>query len=452
VNANVPTVTTQASAASVSIGSSIYDTASLSGDTPTAGGTMTYNLYSNADCSGLIGTIGAVTVTNGSAPDSPSWIAVAPPGTDYFVASYSGDLNNASATSGCGSDPVSVNQNAPSITTQLSSIAVNIGGSDYDTAILSGSGATAGGTVTYSVYSNANCSGQVATLGPITVTNGSVPNSPNWVPTSAGTDYFVASYSGDANNAPAISGCSAEPVTVRPNAPTISSQLSATTVAIGGSAYDTATLAGATTSAGGTVTYSVYSSASCSGLITTLGPLTVANNSVPNSPNWTATTTGTYYFVASYSGDANDDPAISGCSADPITVQAQAPFAGLSFVNYSTTGAGRLTCANPNTANVSCTAAPLGGNGIFSAQVELVDSTGQPVANTGHPITVSLTNTTVSNPGAALNPASQQLVPPGSSVTSSSLSITGRGGGWRATITASVVFDGTTYSIAVTCW
>ena len=77
------------------------------------------------------------------------------------------------AVSGCASDPVSVNQNAPSISTQLSATAVDIGGSDFDTATLSGSGATAGGTVTYNVYSGANCSGLIATLGPVTVTNGS---------------------------------------------------------------------------------------------------------------------------------------------------------------------------------------------------------------------------------------------------------------------------------------
>ena len=193
VSANVATVTTQASAPSVSIGGSLYDTATLSGDTPSAGGTMTYNLYSNADCSGLISTLGAVTVTNGSAPDSPSWTAVGPAGTVYFVASYSGDVNNASAVSGCASDPVSVNQNAPSISTQLSATAVGIGGSDFDTATLSGSGATAGGTVTYNVYSDANCSGLIATLGAVTVTNGAVPDSPDWTPGSAGTDYFVAS-------------------------------------------------------------------------------------------------------------------------------------------------------------------------------------------------------------------------------------------------------------------
>jgi hypothetical protein len=341
VSANVATVTTQASAPSVSIGGSLYDTATLSGDTPSAGGTMTYSIYSNANCSGPIATLGAVTVANGSAPDSPNWTAVGPVGTVYFVASYSGDANNAPAVSGCASDPVSVNQNAPSISTQLSATALDIGGSDYDTATLSGSGASAGGTVTYDVYSDANCSGLISTLAAVTVTNGAVPNSPNWTPNSAGTDYFVASYSGDANNAPAVSGCSAEPVTVSPNAPTISTQLSVTTVTVGGTVYDAATLAGATTSAGGTVTYRVYSSASCSGLITTLGPLTVTNDSVPNSPTWTATSAGTYYFVASYSGDTNNTSAVSGCGAEPVSVTTTSLIAGSLAIDNGSGTTGR---------------------------------------------------------------------------------------------------------------
>ena len=223
----------------------------------------------------------------------------------------------------------------------LSATSVGIGGSDYDTATLSGSGANAGGTVTYDVYSGASCSGLIATLGPVTVTNGGVPNSPDWTPTSAGTDYFVASYSGDANNAPAVSGCAAEPVTVSLNAPTVSTQLSVTTVTLGGTVYDAATLTGATTGAGGTVTYRVYSGTTCSGLITTLGPLAVTNGSVPNSPTWTATSAGTYYFVASYSGDANNTAAVSGCAAEPITVTTTSLIAGSLAIDNGSGNSGR---------------------------------------------------------------------------------------------------------------
>ena len=119
-------------------------------------------------------------------------------------------------------------------------------------------------------------------LGPVTVTNGGVPNSPDWTAVGpAQTDYFVASYSGDTNNASAISSCAADPVTVNANVPTVTTQASAPSVSIGGAVYDTATLSGATPSAGGTMTYSIYSSANCSGLISTLGPVTVANGACP---------------------------------------------------------------------------------------------------------------------------------------------------------------------------
>ena len=69
--------------------------------------------------------------------------------------------------------------------------------------------------MTYTVYNNATCSsdngGLVATLGPVTVTDGNVADSPTWTPTeTAGTYYFVASYSGDANNSATVSACAAD--------------------------------------------------------------------------------------------------------------------------------------------------------------------------------------------------------------------------------------------------
>ena len=207
-----------------------------------------------------------------------------------------------------------MSQSTPSVSTQLSASSIAIGGSAYDTAILSGASANASGSVTYSVYDNATCvsggGGLVATLGPVTVTNGTVPASSSWTATgTAGTYYFVASYSGDTNDQAAASGCGAEPITVTQNTPTFSTQLSATSVAVGSTAYDTALLSGASANAGGSVTYSVYNNATCAssggGLVATLGPVTVTTGSVPNSAVWTATgAPGTYYFVASYTGDA----------------------------------------------------------------------------------------------------------------------------------------------------
>jgi putative nucleotidyltransferase with HDIG domain len=73
-----------------------------------------------------------------------------------------------------------------------------------------------GGTVTYYVYRNNTCSsaGLIATLGTVKLTDGTVPDSPNWTAGPAGTYYFVAVYSGDARDNVAVSGCGAAPVTV----------------------------------------------------------------------------------------------------------------------------------------------------------------------------------------------------------------------------------------------
>jgi hypothetical protein len=354
VNQSSTAISTQLSATSVAIGGSVYDAATLSGASANAGGSVTYSVYDNDTCTsgggGLITTLGPVTVTSGTVPDSPNWTPNAA-GPYYFVASYSGDANNTASASGCIAEPITVSPSSPSIATQLSATSVAIGGSVYDTATLSGASANAGGSVTYSVYNNATCTsgggGLITALGPVTVTSGTVPDSPNWTATgTAWTYYFVASYSGDANNTAAVSGCSAEPITVSQDSPTISTQLSATSVGIEGTTYDTATLSGASANASGSVTYSVYDNATCTstggGLISTLGPVTVASGTVPDSPNWTATVAaGTYYFVASYSGDANNAAAASGCGAEPITVTTTSLIAGSLAINNGSGNIGR---------------------------------------------------------------------------------------------------------------
>ena len=335
VSQSTPTISTQLSASSVSIGGSAYDTAILSGGSANASGSVTYSVYDNAMCAsgggGLIADLGPVTVTSGSVPASPSWTATGTAGTYYFVASYSGDANDTAATSGCGAEPITITQNSPTISTQLSATSVAVGSTAYDTALLSGASANAGGSVTYDVYDNATCAsgggGLVATLGPSTVTNGSVPDSAVWTASeNPGTYYFVASYSGDADNTATTSGCGAEPITVTQDVPSISTQLSATTVAMGATVHDTAAMVGSTATAGGTVTYSVYGSANCTALITTLGTVTVTNGSVPDSPDWTApSSAGTDYFVASYSGDTDNASTTSGCAAEPVTVSQDEP-------------------------------------------------------------------------------------------------------------------------------
>lgn len=115
-----PTVATSVDGngtASVDAGASVFDTATLSGASPTASGTVTYNLYAGSVCTGTPVFTSTKTVTNGAVPNSDPWTAVS--GTYQWQATYSGDLatggiDQGPVRSGCGAEPLTVI--APTVT------------------------------------------------------------------------------------------------------------------------------------------------------------------------------------------------------------------------------------------------------------------------------------------------------------------------------------------------
>jgi uncharacterized repeat protein (TIGR01451 family) len=107
------------------------------------------------------------------------------------------------------------------------------------------------------------------------------------------------------------------------SAPTIATSIdgnATTTVPAGASVFDTATLAGASSNAGGTVTYDFFTgSLACSGTPATQ-IVSVTNAVVPNSTPQTLNSAGSYSYNAIYSGDSgNAGPVTSPC--EPLTVQ-----------------------------------------------------------------------------------------------------------------------------------
>src|SRR6266540_1945198 len=163
----------------------------------------------------------------------------------------------------------------PSITTTLSATTIEVGGTVHDSATLTGASADAGGTVTYTVYTNDTCTDNPQSAGTVTVTNGVVPDSDPITFNTAGDYYWQAVYSGDANNDPATSVCTSEHLVVTKKAPSITTTLSATTIEVGGTVHDSATLTGATANAGGTVTYTVYTNDTCTDNPQSAGTVTV---------------------------------------------------------------------------------------------------------------------------------------------------------------------------------
>jgi hypothetical protein len=110
-------------------------------------------------------------------------------------------------------------------------------------------------------------------------------------------------------------------------APTNTTNASAGVV-IGGQFHDTATIAGGF-SPSGQIVYILYGpdDASCSRTPVFSDTKIVSGNADYQSADFTPTAAGTYRWTASYSGDANNNPASSPCNAanESVTVSQSAP-------------------------------------------------------------------------------------------------------------------------------
>ncbi len=316
VNKASPSTTTSLSSTAPVVGLSVSDSAALTNGF-NAGGSLVYSLFASSGCSGSGTVVSTVVVTGGSVPNSRPVVFNATGGYG-FQAVYSGDANNNGAASSCES--LAVQKTSPTINTSLSSTSIQVGGSVTDSASLSNS-YQAGGTAGYSVFYDGACTGPGAAVSIVVLTGGTVQNSRAVTFNNTGTFSFQAIYSGDANNNGATSAC--EPLTVNPVGVTIDTSLSATTVAVGGSVFDSATLQGKTTTATGTVTYSDYANGNCAAPATAVSIVTVTNGVVPNSRSVTLNSTGSFSFIAVYSGDSNNNGATSSCEL--LTAQKSSP-------------------------------------------------------------------------------------------------------------------------------
>ena len=146
--------------ASATVGSLVADQATVSGGYyPT--GTVTFNLYNNSSGTGpALFTDANVPLVSGVA--TSTGYPTTATGTDYWVATYNGDSNNISVTSGTALEPVTVNQASSSVSTAIydsggGPVIDTLGEQVYDTATVTGvSGVTPTGTVTYYFYNTAS--------------------------------------------------------------------------------------------------------------------------------------------------------------------------------------------------------------------------------------------------------------------------------------------------------
>ena len=356
-----PSISTSLSPNPVTVDQLVHDTATLSGATSDASGTVEFHRFDDpAACQAATAAfpglrpssetlVSTHTVTGNTVGPSAN-ISVSHPGRFYWAAFYSGDDRNVPAVSICQTEPLVVQRVTPSITTSLSQNPVAVDEPVHDTAALSGATSDAGGTVEFWHFPTREaCEESVAGfpgsdpsggthVSTANVTNGVVDPSDDVSFGQPGRAYWAAFYSGDGRNAPAASHCGTEPLVVGDTTAEVSTTLSANHIPIDGQVRDTATLSGATSGAGGTVEFRHYDSleeceADTAGFPESepsLGERAsiagVTNGVVEPSAYVQFTRPGEFWWAAFYSGDdAGNAPSASICETEPLVVDPARP-------------------------------------------------------------------------------------------------------------------------------
>jgi len=311
----VTSLVTTPTPASPVAGQPMGDNATLSGGTnPT--GTITFIIFPPGDpacfTSGFV--LPAVTVNGNGTYSSPPFT---PPlaGTWSWTAFYSGDGNNSSAGSGCGAETATVAPASPSLTTLPTATAI-IGSTITDKATLKG-GAAPTGQIDFNLFgpSDPTCSGSPFFQDSIFNVNGNGAYTSDPILTGpTGTYHWTVSYLGDKNNNPVTSAC-AESTLVTLTIPTLATSATATAVP-GQPIQEQATLSGGNAPSG-SIAFAAFPPAdtTCAGTPEFTSTVSVAGNGGYPSGTFVPALIGIYRWVASYSGDANNEPVASPCNA-----------------------------------------------------------------------------------------------------------------------------------------
>ena len=205
---------------------------------------------------------------------------------------------------------------------------ITTGATVYDTSTLAGGGSALPptGSVTYSLYSGSCATGsQIGSSSTVGLTStGAVPNSATSPPLGAGSYYYLASYSGDANYSPSTAAC--EPFTVSKATSSVSTtpylengSPVGSSANVPATVYDSASVSGVQGFVPrGQVTFTLYDNAGVdsSGLCTGTAEQTTSvalTNGAAQSGTFGIGVAGNYGFSVNYGGDSNYLPSQGSC-------------------------------------------------------------------------------------------------------------------------------------------
>jgi hypothetical protein len=307
---NLPSIVTiPGGSVVIGSGAKLTDSATL-----TNGLNPTGNIVFTLTLNGVTKDTETVPVNGNGTYSTPNGFLPTATGTYQWVASYSGDANNSPIASLLGDEPETVTPASPAInTTPGGTVVIGSGAKLTDTALLSG-GFNPTGTITFVL----TLSGVTKDTEVVPVNgNGSYSTPNGFLPVATGTYQWVATYNGDANNSSVASALGDEPETVTSASPNINT-VTGGTVAIGSGTKltDSATLAG-----GFNPTGNIVFTLTLNGVTKDTETVPVNGNGTYSTPNgFLPTVSGTYQWVASYSGDVNNGPVASNLGDEPENV------------------------------------------------------------------------------------------------------------------------------------
>jgi hypothetical protein len=303
---------------SVALGTTVYDSATVTGNNPT--GTVTFTFYSG-DCTGTVLATDADKALVGGIATSDDHGPLAA-GAYAFQASYSGDGFNDPSVSGC--EPFSVSKGTLTISTVIhlgddhdtnydanvvSGASVPVDSAVHDVANVSGQAGSIAptGTISFTTWSNGTCEGTGSTLATQGDDSGGGTRSVDTAALSPGQYSFKASIAADDNYETATSDC--ERLVVDQAA-------SSLTTAPWVYPNDSATVSGLVNpQTGSSLTFTAYTDAACDGpTLYTRTFSDIVNGTYDTDNTATKVTSDTVvYWVVEYSGDTNNTGATSDC-------------------------------------------------------------------------------------------------------------------------------------------
>ena len=184
------------------------------------------------------------------------------------------------------------------------------------------------GTVTFNLYSNCDArSGTPLFTAANVPLVGGVATSAGYTATATGTDYWVATYNGDANNSLGHQRrrARAGDRSARPRPAITTTPAAGQRVGRHLDRRHRPRSAAASTRPARSPSSSSYSNSTASGTPAVHRANEALVGGVATSPGYTATATGTDYWVATYNGDANNASVTSGARAEPVTITPATP-------------------------------------------------------------------------------------------------------------------------------